>query len=818
MALGFFRKWQKMIIVIMVVLMLSFLVGSTGMRILCAPGSHDFARGESKYGKLMQRGQIDWAEQDLRNLATFLQLHGRSAEFMQLNRNGNDYASVAYALLLQEARSAGHEASEADVEDYLASIGLQVDGAEYGQLLTRINTRKSGTTEPAIRAALGRWVMVLRSYQAYQVSTPPSETYLRKLFRDLSEKLTLRILEVPAGKYKSLVAAPTAEQIKKQFDSYRALRPGVYPRGDSFGFGYAQPARVSVAYLLVNSDVIARVTRPDDRTVRDYFRENAATFTKEVPVTTQPVTPTTGPGATTQPKIRTRSVQMTLDEAWEQIVDRIAGQAAEAKTEEFLQLIQTNVEAQMGRVASDPDLYKKVYGRMIDGSQVASVLSKMVRADDISALRGQTLAVAIPALARAAGLEAICYPWETSGEFSVSKDVRVPKSLQADGPRTLGAVLDDITRLVFSEAHAAASTQPATTKPASDEAIPAAQYPKLKWTSCRGLAKVLFPVSGDEGMTLLPITTGRTALVDARGLSGNSEIGRSQSSRKGRGKWLAALAMKASPFKSGQVMYTFSGNAVRRVLWQVIKSQPAGVLKTPTAEVQKKVIEDCKILAGYMTPAMKTAEAIAQKARTVGLEAAAESEKMETILTDPVSRLTAISPAGMVSRRIMQQAYMGGLPEGVNIQEYMSQIQAYAAREAMPYKPYEYPVSRVRTAKADYATPNNIDLKTTEGYKRFIERVFELVPEDIEKPIAPGPLGPVITIPMPTARAHFVVQRVGYTPAVGSDFKDGGRKELLDQALANAAWNARVGFFTYGRIVQRVEYKDRAQQQSSDKK
>ena len=799
MALGFFRKWQKMIIVIMVVLMLSFLVGGTGMRILCAPKSRDYARGKSKHGEVTQ-GDAFRADRDMKNLAIFLRLDLRSAEFMQLRRNGED-APVAYALLLQEAGVAGHEVGEAEIDAYLANIGLKVGEAEYRKLLGRVNRRKSGTTEPALRAALGRWLMVLRSYRAYHVASPPSEIRLRRLFRDLNEKLALRVLKVPADKYAANVLTPTPQQIKNQFDKYSMARPGVYPKADSFGFGYRQPARVVVAYLLVNNDVIARVTRPGDRDVRDYFRENSGDFTKEVPVTTQPGTPTTAPGAATRPKVKTRTVQMDIDEAWDQVVDRLSGWAAESRTEEFIQLVQTNIEAQLGPASTDPELYKKVYNKLIDSSRAADALSKTVRADDIAALRGKTLDRAMPALAQAAGLEAICYPWGTTGEFSVSKGVLIPQSLQADGPRTLDAVLDEITRLVF-----AAAKDTATTRPAKKDAVPAPQYPKLKWTACRGFAKVLFPLSDDEGMTLLPIGTGQTALVDAKQLADDEEIGMARSSRRGRGQSLPEAAMKASPLVPGQVMYSFNDAGLRRILWQVIKSQPATVLKEPTDVVRKQVIEDYKLLAGYMTPALRAADAIAEKARTVGLEAAAKAEKMETIVTVPTARLTAESPQMMAYWRTRYQLSMSGRPQGMTEAEFEAQLHQIAMREAMQRRPHVYVPSMIE----------GVDLKTSAAYKRFLDRIFELVPDDINKPVAPGPLGPVITIPMPTARAHFVVQRIGYTPAVAGDFNETERRKLADEILANTAWDARVGFFTYRFIVARVDYEDLYRKEQSD--
>jgi len=785
---------------VVIVLIPVFFAGGTGMKLLFAPGSRDFARGESKHGEVTQ-GYVSRADKDMRDLAMFLQLHLRSIEFTQLRRNDAD-APVAYALLLQEARAAGRKVSEAEVDAYLESIGLEPGQAEYRKLLARISMRKSGTTESALRAALGRWLMVLKSYQAYKAVSPPSEDSLRKLFRDLNEKLTLRILKVPAEKYALNVLAPTPRQIQKQFNSYRTARPGVYPRGDSFGFGYAQPARVSVSYLLVNNDVIARVTRPADGDVRKYFLEHSREFTKEVPVTTQPRTPPTGPGATTQPKVETRTVQMDMDEAWDQVVDRLSERAAESRIEEFIQLIQAGVEARLGPASADAELYKKVYDRLIGSSQAAEALSKTVRAEDIAALRGKTLDRAIAVLARVANLEAICYPWATTGEFSVSKDVRIPQSLQADGPGTLGAVLDEITRLVFTTAKEKLEAIPA----ARDKAK-APQYPKLKWTSCRGFAKVLFPLSDAEGMTFLPISLGRTALVDAAQLAEHKELGMAQSSRRGRGQSLPQAAMKARPLVPGQVMYAFNDNGLCRILWQVVKSQPAAILKAPTGAVRKEVIADYKLLASYMTPALRAADAIAEKARTAGLEAAAKAANMETTVTSPTSRVTAISRQAMIRQRVMQQAFVSGLPQGMTVQEFMAQVQAYAERIAMMARPHEYPPSTIE----------GIDLKTPAGYKRFLDRVFELVPDDINKPVAPGLLGPVITIPMPTARAHFVVQRIGYTPAVAGEFKAAERRKLAGEALANAAWAARVGFFGYKSIVARVEYEDLYQRKQLDR-
>ena len=791
MALGFFRRWQKGIIIVLVALMLIGLVGGTALTYLTRyTGGGDFARGESKLGPLHHSAVVQ-AENDLRNLAVFLRLDVRSREFMELDAN-SDEGAVAYALLVQEAAADGHEISQAEVDSYLKSIGLDVEQAEYRKIVNRVDRRKSGTTEPKLRAALARWLTVLRSFRAYQVTAPPSETVLKRRFRDLNEKVTLRIAKVPAEKFVSDILEPVESQISKQFNQYRTARPETYPTAESFGFGYAQPTRAAVEYMLINAGVIARVSRPSDKKVREHFRENAADFTKEVPIENQPATQ---PGATTKPDVVTKTVPMDMDEAWSQVVDRLSGWAAESKTEEFLTLVESLVDAQLGPASADAELYEHVREKLIDDTQAGDALTRMIKARDILALRGQTLDKAIPALARAAGLEAICYPWDAKGEFSVSRDVRIPAALQADGDRTLAIVLQELTRLVFTtgkqDLEAIPTGDSATTKPKPP------QYPKLTWTTCRGFPKVLFPVSDDEGMTLLPVRVGRTKLLDARELSEHKDLATAQSSRRGRGKSLAAQAIGAKPLARGQVMYAFDDGGLNRILWQVVELKPAEILTEMTDAVRKDVIADYKTLQSFKTSASRAADKLAARARAVGLEAAAREADIETISSEPIARLTSQSQRDIIRQAVMRQAFMSGMPQGVSIQDYMAQVQAYADRLAVGYRPRDYMPSMIE----------GVDLKTRQAAERFLKRVFDaVVPVDIDKPLPAGKVGPVAAIPMPTARTHYVVERIGYAPAVVGDFVSTERAKLADEAIANSQWDALKGFFSSAGIIQRMSY------------
>ena len=781
MALGFFRKRQKMIIIIMVLLMVSFLIGMQGFQMLFSRKSRgDVTVGASRYGEITL-GDLDRADSDLRILGNYVELGARSIEYIDLQWRNGDRSSLAYALLLQQADEADATVTEDQIDAYLRDVGISE--ADYNSRVSRLRANRNAPTEKALRGAIARWLRVLRGYRAAQVATPPSEPQLRRLFRDLNEKIELQVLEIPAGRFSKDSAEPTAKEIDEQFKKYRNANPGQYSSADSFGFGYRQPDRAAVSYLLVDREAIERVARPDPRAVRQYWREHKGELTKRVPLSrpasapaSQPGTrPSTGPAS--RPEVETIEVPITtLDEAWDQIVAKLSRTAADEKMETFMQQVQAWVRAAEERGASD--VYKTVVAeatRSADGA-----LGVMVPKADIAALRGKTLEEAVAALAKAVGLRAICYPWGTTGQFSVSPDVRVPEALKADTGRTLRAVLAEITRLVF------AGPQD------KDEAVPD-ELPTLTWATCREFDKVLFCTGEGKDMRLFPLTAGRTGLSDRGELVRNEALRLARTSPQ-RGRALLAAAFDAEPFRRksrgrpglklnqpGPVMYVGWQGSMGRLLWRLVDARAAHVLVEPTDEVRKRIITDLKELRAFSGKAADLAEKIRKQAEKVGLEAAAKAEKMETLETGPIARKVRVKPAAY----ILQQVRLG-LTDWNRAQRLMILARPVA------FEPSRAPGIRLPSASAN---------------ERLMSRAFELVPEDIENAPPEGVQGPVAVVPVPPSRSVFVIQRVGYTPALIGDFENIHRAGLTNDLQAVSEWAGRVEYFTCDRIIARTDYK-----------
>ena len=782
MALGFFRKRQKMIIIIMVLLMVSFLIGMQGFQVLFPRKSRgDVDVGASRYGEIAL-GDLDRADSDLRILGNYVELGARSIEYIDLQWRNGDRSSLAYALLLQQAGEADATVTEDQIDAYLRDVGISE--ADYNSRVSRLRASRDAPTEKALRGAIARWLGVLRGYRAAQVATPPSEPQLRRLFRDLNEKIELRVLEIPAGRFSKDSAEPTAKEIEEQFQKYRNANPGQYPSADSFGFGYRQPDRAAVSYLLVDREAIERVARPDPRAVRQYWREHKGEFTKRVPLSrpasapaSQPGTrPATGPAS--RPEVETIEVPITtLKEAWDQIVAKLSRTAADDKMETFMQQVQAWVGAAEGR--GDPEVYKTVADEA--GRPADAVLAVMVPKADIAAIRGRTLEEAVAALAKAVRLRAICYPWGTAGQFSVSPDVRIPEALKADTDRTLRAVLAEITRLVF-----------AGPQDKDEEAVPA-ELPTLTWAMCREFDKVLFCTGEGKDMRLFPLTAGRTELSDLAELVRNEVLRLARTSPQ-RGRALLEIAFGAEPFgrksrgrpglklnQPGPVMYVGWQGSMGRLLWRLIDARAAHVLDEPTDKVRKRIITDLKELRAFSGKAADLAEKIRKQAEKVGLEAAAKAEKMETLETGPIARKVRVKPAAY----ILQQVSLG-------LMDWNQAQRLMILARPVAFEPSRAPGVRLPSASAN---------------ERLMSRAFLLVPEDIEKAPPEGEQGPVAVVPVPPSRSVFVIQRVGYTPALIGDFENIHRAGLTSDVQALGEWAGRVEYFTCDRIIVRTDYK-----------
>ena len=751
MALAFFRRRQKLVIVVMAILMVSFLISFQGFEILMRkdPGKRTIAN--TRGGKITYNDLV-LAESDLRLLG-YLNYNYPDQNFLTLRAN-NEQSVATYAMLLQEAQASHVRIGSEDVGNYFMQRGLV--GPEFQSFLASVKSvLGERVSEDVLREAVARWLTIVRLAEESMSVPPLSGLEIAQIYRDLAEKIKLELVTINAEDFLAQVPDPNEDAVAAQFAEFRPFPPGQYSNANPFGFGYRQPDQAKVAYLLARQDVVRRSCKPREETVRDYFRRHAAEMVNKVPVTaTQPATGASQPASR---PIEYRQEPMSLAEAKPRIVAKLTDEACQAKMDELLTRAAAMLEdfAKSGQPA-ETNSFEWVRGRMTAPAE--AVLARPladVKIDD------ESLESAVSTLAEKAGLDVIVFPWGNLGERKLDPAVKVRLSAVNI---SLGDALEELCRQV--------------------------KLPKLTWAMSGEFDGVLFSVADKDGVDFFPVTAHQVPLMDEQAMRTDVVLGQATAAS---GQLMADIVFSAEPFfqdRRGGSMLKVNDDGPRmdvvggsggRMLWRLVEAMPAHAPDTMDSvpglhEIVKK---DCKVKAAYAL-ALDRAEKIKAQAAKSHLAGLAKQEKLTIDKTDLFARRMVISPprqyAAMAQRNGQQMT-----PE------------FYMRLATM--QPFVFLPSRLEAVSlpADFLTA------------QFIEAAFTLAPEKVEPPYPKEP--PAVGLaPSPATRQVFVMERVDYVPAVGGLFQQqlGG---LVQQQDMLRRWQARRVWFSYQGTAERIDYR-----------
>jgi hypothetical protein len=748
MALSFFRRNQKMVIGIMVVLMVAFLVGVQGCDLM--QGLLDrVLRGrggpKTKIGRITQ-DDINLAEAELmllgelglgqNMLRMYYEPFPTEGAYLTLrNVNERDDQTWAYALLLAEAKASGVLVTEADVDRFFQDVQLGSKEA-YRNRLAELRASPNAWTEGVVRGAVHDWLLINKYFGDAMVNCRPSEAELRVTFRDLREQINLRVMPLEAKEYLKDVPDPNEADVQAHFNLYRTRFARETRQVNDMGFGYRQPPRARLQYLVVRGDVIGRVTRPGDDALADYYNQNKGEFVKKVPDDAA-----TRPGATTQPRADANSptqpasrpmkeVQMDFAEAKPLIIEKLRPQVVQAKLDEVVVRAEGTVRMLVQHGIEPDRLYDEARKTMMRSADkaLAATLKGLT-------IQDQRLDEAVQRLAEAAELQAICYPWGTHDGNTLEPSLKV--SLRAEG-MTLGAALEEISRQL--------------------------KGPTLHWASCDGFKGVLFSVRQDgKGVEFFPLRPARTPLRTPQELLEDEVLSQACINPAG-GRTLLQTAFSAeelsedpkapSLVKVGQLgprMY-LRGEKPGRVIWRLAQAVPGHV---PAAladqpDLRKQVVDDLKLQAAFQK-ALEEAEKLANAAKSVGLETVAGARKKETLTT------------GLFARRWMDMR-----------------------------------------RNIHWSEVPGLKLDTPEQQAFVITKGFELMPQNVEPNAPEGP--PAVGVaPLPVRAEALVMERIGFRPVVRPEYE----KESLDlsQRLMERQQGILMQLWFHVKVIrQRVGY------------
>lgn len=761
MALGFFRRRQKLVLIVMVLLMVAFLIPSMFQGLGRGGSSKEVIGriGDKEITMLTRRA----AGADLDLLNTSLKLgrftrprRGEGAFVAFLEVNAGKDSALTWALLLDEAREMGITVNEDQIDVFFAESGLTDE--LYQQEVSNLRQSKYGYTEKHLRRAVANYLTVMTAFETAIVKTPASLPELRHTFADMEERIQLAMVAFEADDYTADIPDPLVEQIVPWFNKYKTFIPRHPSNKTEFGFGYRRPNRVDVAYLFIDRDNVSRAVEPSKEQMELYWRRQGGRMKIKVPIpatgtvpsdsragkkpTGNTATSSTGPA---EPPAESTAEPPAVSTAEPKFREYVTEKFTEARPyiRQIPKLMNDAFEKRMNVIISRA---RQAVGSFTDADDAyAAAAAEMIRPADALLQSRKVSALPFKKAALKAVIEEleilskvkIVYPFGRHDKFSLDEQV-VVRIEPWENDITLGEALERIRK--------------------DNKKM---DLPPIKWVTCAGFddVNVIFP---SEPVNLVPVSAGRTGMVSFNEIRRHEVLGWTGLSEESgeASQSVLSIAAGAEVFQSSvrkkheslikrgddfdRAMYVFGRRG--RLLWRLVDARVANVPLKLNDEIRKEVVRDIKIFSGFKK-ARAAAETMKVKVDKKGgtLKEIAEAGKHKVIETKSFSRKT-MDRAGRM--------YWSYLPEVGQSRE-------------------------------------------------FIDTVFRLVPDDPDGPHKDRP-----TVVAPLYRGHKVmlVQRIGYEPASAMIFEGVGAyytgKILSNQRLSRTVYvwfngknvAARVGY------------------------
>jgi hypothetical protein len=812
MAFGFFRRRQKMVIIIMVILMVSFLVGYQGFEMVFNR-NQDPVIGRMADEKITHSMLVS-ADSDVKTMERLEQKSTRlQAEFFPLmrdNRAEHDSA-LAFVLLLTEAKKANVHVSSGEVE---ASIDLLAkewgaknlpDGTVDRESFYAV-MRDSQTPKPNIISALTHWLMIYKNFEANQLRVPPSQPELQRLYRDAHEKIAVRLVTLKAADFMDKVREPGESDLQTLFQKYQKNIEGdVSTGGNEFGFGYVQPNRASVQYLLLRDSVVKRGSQPTDQAIKQYFLDNQAKYDR-----------------------RKKQLSEVKDEIAESLRDRVEKTHADSVLSQADSLINA---ALPNSEPSKNNVYEEVKAAMaLPADEVLATPLKDVHMDG-------TVEQVISQLAKQAELNAIVYPYDVPGEVNIDSALHVTLD---EAQITLGEALQKITDKVMGPQG-----------PASSASAKAAA-PKIVWKMCKGFDGVIFPV-GPGNLDLFPLQVGETGLKSPQDMSEDPIVGNASAGTGGTRLW--QVVFNSPVFKTanpssvtvGSIGQPMVSNAVDKTGMRGGQPQPQGTLLwrmsqakvnyvpelkdlQTNPQLRAQVVKDWKDREAYGL-ALEEAKKITDSAKKQNLEAAIKGDdtakklKLKTQETKPFSRRLINLPQVAAGRRVSQRVQFEMMMSGKQFSE--QEVEQEIRRAISANMPQ---ILSMPPLEVDLGDPGaEMDLGASKlSVQQFIDSAFTLSPANVEPPYKDK--APVVLAELKLSREVAVMERSDFVPAVMGEYEGivtnpavAPASTLANLMVEQQEWQAQRLWFFMGsggeavanvpNIIARTEYKKEQQGQ-----
>ncbi|MGC4031376.1 MAG: hypothetical protein QM754_06475 [Tepidisphaeraceae bacterium] len=195
-------------------------------------------------------------------------------------------------LLIREAQEVGAVVDSGSLDRAL-SAPAQYRGDNNQTLeIERVNP----LVKEQLKSDLARLASVSASLNRVELAFKVSRPLVDEQLARVMQQVKIKAAAFATADFEKVVPNPTAEEVQRQFDAYKDVAPAAID-SNPFGFGYRQPDRLKVQYLVVPDAEAAKAveaSRSAEKWEEDaylYYSKNATEFASTQPASTsQPAT------------------------------------------------------------------------------------------------------------------------------------------------------------------------------------------------------------------------------------------------------------------------------------------------------------------------------------------------------------------------------------------------------------------------------------------------------------------------------------------------------------------------------------------------
>jgi hypothetical protein len=313
-------KWlrknnTKLMAVVVIVLMVAFIGGSSFSYIFRGSGGMNSAVAHYDHGKKIShydrmaagqelevltalRADVILENQDLRGLLLgqllFSQSRGAGAvlDMARQNIQRNRYrisdrqlsalykdrtatSDIYWILLRNEAAAAGIYVGPQDVGQLLGQIVPRLfEGRSYAEVMQGL-TNRFNVSEQYILATFGKLLAVHQYTQVACAVEDVTTSQIRHIASREGETVNAEFVRLEASAFADKSQTPSDQALTEQFDKYKTEFPGAGSAANPYGFGYKLPSLVQFDYLVLKlPDVEAIIKPPTQEEAEQYYQQN----------------------------------------------------------------------------------------------------------------------------------------------------------------------------------------------------------------------------------------------------------------------------------------------------------------------------------------------------------------------------------------------------------------------------------------------------------------------------------------------------------------------------------------------------------------